>query len=161
MTNIRLDPALWMRVKAAAGEHGTTLERWVTDALEARLSPTALRRGATPTRDGEAGASPAGLDAKDGSGTAAQATQLPPSPLPPASGNEGELQALQWRVEALEATVDYLAGIVGAGFPLGRSRADRPPVANTRGEGRPDDDAVTSPAPGLPAAVHERGADER
>ncbi|MBI3973822.1 MAG: hypothetical protein HY332_21300 [Chloroflexi bacterium] len=38
MVNVRLNPGLWTRVKAAAGEQGTTLERWVTEALEAHLS---------------------------------------------------------------------------------------------------------------------------
>jgi hypothetical protein len=37
MVNIRLSPALWARAKAAAGEQGVTLERWVTAALEAQL----------------------------------------------------------------------------------------------------------------------------
>ena len=45
MINVRLSPELWKRAKAAAGERGQTLERWVTDALEAHISAT---RGAGP-----------------------------------------------------------------------------------------------------------------
>jgi hypothetical protein len=37
MINVRLSPELWQRAKAAAGARGMTLERWVTDALEAHL----------------------------------------------------------------------------------------------------------------------------
>lgn len=37
MINVRLNPELWQRAKAAAGAKGLTLERWVTDALEAHL----------------------------------------------------------------------------------------------------------------------------
>ncbi len=48
MINIRLDPALWQRAKAAAGERGTTLERWVTEALEAALA----RQKAGESNDG-------------------------------------------------------------------------------------------------------------
>ena len=40
MINVRLDPEVWKRAKAAAGERGQTLERWVTDALEAHISVT-------------------------------------------------------------------------------------------------------------------------
>jgi hypothetical protein len=47
MINIRLNPELWNRAKAAAGERGMTLERWVTDAIEQHI---ALQRG-----DGTAG----------------------------------------------------------------------------------------------------------
>ena len=45
MINVRLSPELWKRAKAAAGERGQTLERWVTDALEAHIAAT---RGAGP-----------------------------------------------------------------------------------------------------------------
>lgn len=37
MVNVRLNPVLWQRAKAAASARGITLERWVTDALEAHL----------------------------------------------------------------------------------------------------------------------------
>ena len=46
MINVRLSPELWKRAKAAAGERGQTLERWVTDALEAHIAAT--RSGAGP-----------------------------------------------------------------------------------------------------------------
>jgi hypothetical protein len=56
MINVRLSPELWKRAKAAAGERGQTLERWVTDALEAHIAAT---RGGTagPSRstNGNAG----------------------------------------------------------------------------------------------------------
>jgi hypothetical protein len=104
MTNIRLDPDLWARVKAAAGHRGTTLERWVTEALEGQL-----QRGAPA---GALGGGPAGMPATDGWPRAGQD-----------AGGRGvpadALQALHWRIEALEQAVDYLAGVVGAGFPLG------------------------------------------
>ncbi len=51
MINVRLNPELWNRAKAAAGERGQTLERWVTDALAAHI--TATRTGGTG--DGGAG----------------------------------------------------------------------------------------------------------
>ena len=38
MINVRLDPRLWTRAKVAAGQRGITLERWVTEALEAHLA---------------------------------------------------------------------------------------------------------------------------
>jgi hypothetical protein len=38
MINVRLNPQLWARAKAAASERGTTLERWVTEALESHIS---------------------------------------------------------------------------------------------------------------------------
>ena len=38
MINVRLDPRLWARAKVAAGQRGITLERWVTEALEAHLA---------------------------------------------------------------------------------------------------------------------------
>lgn len=159
MTNIRLDPALWMRVKAAAGEHGTTLERWVSDALEAHLSPATLGRGADPTPDGKSDPVQSAPAAMLGSSSATGSAVTAPN------ADDGELQALQWRVEALEATVDYLAGIVGAGFPLGRSRADLTPGDDTRGEGSRNEDTAAATAPALlarhSAAVHERGAGER
>ncbi len=40
MINVRLDPEVWKRAKAAAGERGQTLERWVTEALEAHIAVT-------------------------------------------------------------------------------------------------------------------------
>ncbi len=40
MINVRLNPELWNRAKAAAGERGQTLERWVTDALDAHITAT-------------------------------------------------------------------------------------------------------------------------
>lgn len=88
MTNVRLDPTLWARVKATAGARGVTLERWVAEALEAHIARYE--------------AQPAGHSAP----TAARAT-----------ATAGDLQDLYWRVEALEAAVDYLAGAIGAGFP--------------------------------------------
>lgn len=157
MTNIRLDPALWTRVKAAAGEHGTTLERWVSDALEARLSPATARRGANARRGGESGPLPSAQES-------AQESAMEGS-SPSRNAGDGELQALQWRVEALETTVDYLAGIVGAGFPLGRSRPADAPADSSPGGGGLTGGAAASSARGLPsgmaAAAHERGPDER
>src|SRR6266498_1599823 len=49
MINVRLNPELWKRAKSAAGERGQTLERWVTDALEAHIAAT---RGGPPTTGG-------------------------------------------------------------------------------------------------------------
>jgi hypothetical protein len=43
------------------------------------------------------------------------------------------LQALHWRVEALEHAVDYLAGVVGAGFPLGAGDAGAAGAGGRRG----------------------------
>ena len=51
MINIRLNPALWGRAKAAASERGTTLERWVTEALEAHIARSSRGDGAS-TADG-------------------------------------------------------------------------------------------------------------
>ena len=51
MINVRLNPELWNRVKAAAGERGMTLERWVTGALEAHI---AAQRGAQSNPPGSA-----------------------------------------------------------------------------------------------------------
>jgi hypothetical protein len=59
MINIRLDPEVWKRAKAAAGERGTTLERWVTEALEAHIGRQ--RTAASGGADG-ATASTAGVD---------------------------------------------------------------------------------------------------
>jgi hypothetical protein len=102
MTNIRLDPALWARVKLAAGERGITLERWVTEALETYL-------GHQPSVATEARGGPS--TGEGGEATARRG---------PADGTaEGKLRDLHWRVEALEAAVDYLAGVIGVGFPLG------------------------------------------
>ena len=88
MINVRLSPELWKRAKAAAGERGQTLERWVTDALEAHIAATR----------GGAAAGPAG-------GTAG------------AAANGVEMGELTWRVSALEQAVDYLASQMGAGLP--------------------------------------------
>ena len=102
MTNIRLDPALWARVKAAAGQQGTTLERWVTLALEAHLQ-----------QDHEPSAALGAGGATDGAGR----------PVP-----ADALQALHWRVEALEQAVDYRAGgagVAGGGLAPGGLR-ERP-----------------------------------
>jgi hypothetical protein len=124
MTNIRLDPDLWARVKAAAGQRGTTLERWVTEALEGQLQRGAPAGGPLPGGGAPADGWPrAGQDA---GGRAAPADAL---------------QALHWRIEALEQAVDYLAGVVGAGFPLGgggvavrgESGAGPPPVEGAAG----------------------------
>lgn len=38
MINIRLDPAVWARAKAAASTRGMTLEHWVTEALETQIT---------------------------------------------------------------------------------------------------------------------------
>ena len=46
MINVRLNPGLWSRAKAAASERGTTLERWVTEALEAHISDHGRADGA-------------------------------------------------------------------------------------------------------------------
>ena len=54
MINVRLSPELWKRAKAAAGERGQTLERWVTDALEAHIAAT--RGGAVAVPAGAAAA---------------------------------------------------------------------------------------------------------
>jgi hypothetical protein len=114
MTNIRLDPALWARVKAAAGQRGITLERWVSEALETNLQ-----------RDAQAAGEPAPGDGRTQHPAEVDGTGAPGAPG--GSGAQGvpadALQALHWRVEALEQAVDYLAGIVGAGFPR---RADQP-----------------------------------
>jgi hypothetical protein len=113
MTNIRLDPDLWARVKAAAGERGTTLERWVSDALEAHMQPDPPG-GAPP-----GGATPGGAPRDEAQSTVSS-----------------ETQALHWRVAALEAAVDYLAGVVGGGFRrAGAHPADDP------GTGFPHPDA--------------------
>ena len=37
MVNVRLNPGLWGRAKAAAGHRGITLERWMSEAIEAHL----------------------------------------------------------------------------------------------------------------------------
>ena len=87
MINVRLSPELWKRAKSAAGERGQTLERWVTDALEAHIAAT---------RGGPSG----------GAGPGAG-----PSP------NGTEMGELTWRVSALEQAVDYLASQMGAGLP--------------------------------------------
>jgi hypothetical protein len=110
MTNIRLDPALWARVKAAAGQQGTTLERWVTLALEAHL-----QQGHGPSVPHEAGA------AADGAGR----------PVP-----ADAIQALHWRVEALEQAVDYLAGVAGAGLAPGGERERPGPAGPDESAGR-------------------------
>ena len=91
MINVRLSPELWKRAKAAAGERGQTLERWVTDALEAHIAATR----------GGAAVSPAG-------GAAGPA-------------NGAEMGELTWRVSALEQAVDYLASQMGAGLPAASS----------------------------------------
>ena len=111
MTNIRLDPGLWARVKAAAGQQGTTLERWVTQALEAHLQQDAGR--VVP---------PGAEAAPDGAGRGAPADAI---------------QALHWRVEALEQAVDYLARVAGAGLaPEGERERPRPAGPNASA-GRP------------------------
>jgi hypothetical protein len=122
MTNIRLDPDLWARVKAVASQRGMTLERWVSDALEAHLQPDPASGGAAPDgiarrtiNAGAEGGSP-GHDDTSGDGQAPGA----------------ETQALHWRVEALEAAVDYLASVVGSDFP--RSGTDRPGAYPAGGE---------------------------
>jgi hypothetical protein len=48
MINVRLNPRLWDRAKAAASERGTTLERWVTEALEAHIARQQGRGLGTP-----------------------------------------------------------------------------------------------------------------
>ena len=95
MINVRLSPELWKRAKAAAGERGQTLERWVTDALEAHIAAT---------RGGQVGL-PAG-----GATTTANGTEM------------GELT---WRVSALEQAVDYLASQMGAGLPAAAASDER------------------------------------
>ena len=94
MINVRLSPELWKRAKAAAGERGQTLERWVTDALEAHIAATR----------GGAAAPPGGAPAA-------------------AAANGAELGELTWRVSALEQAVDYLASQMGAGLPAGAGAA--------------------------------------
>ena len=94
MINVRLSPELWKRAKAAAGERGQTLERWVTDALEAHIAAT--RGGAAP--------GPAGSAAG-------------------AAANGAEMGELTWRVSALEQAVDYLASQMGAGLPAASAAA--------------------------------------
>ena len=46
MINVRLNPEVWKRAKACASERGTTLERWVTEALEAHVARQARGRAA-------------------------------------------------------------------------------------------------------------------
>jgi hypothetical protein len=87
MINVRLSPEVWKRAKATAGERGMTLERWVTDALEAHIA--AQRGGGS-----ENGAAPA-----------------------PGGAGGSEVADLAWRVSALEQAIDYLASQIGAGFP--------------------------------------------
>ena len=94
MINVRLSPELWKRAKAAAGERGQTLERWVTDALEAHIAAT---RGGPPAAAGMGGAA--------------------------AAAKGAELGDLTWRVSALEQAVDYLASQMGAGFPAAGAAA--------------------------------------
>jgi HicB-like protein involved in pilus formation len=96
MINVRLSPELWKRAKSAAGERGQTLERWVTDALEAHIAAT---RGGAP-----------------GGATAAAAT----------SANGAEMGELTWRVSALEQAVDYLANQMGAGLPAAAASSSPP-----------------------------------
>ena len=60
MINVRLNPELWNRAKAAAGERGQTLERWVTDALDAHV--TATRTGAAGAAGTEGDVGPAMAD---------------------------------------------------------------------------------------------------
>ena len=96
MINVRLDPEVWKRAKAAAGERGQTLERWVTDALEAHVALT--RSG------GPATISPPGTDGALGGG-----------PVGAAAG--GELAELTRRVTELEQAVDYLATQIVSGQP--------------------------------------------
>ncbi len=55
MINVRLDPEVWKRAKAAAGERGQTLERWVTDALEAHIAVTRSGGASAAGADGVAG----------------------------------------------------------------------------------------------------------
>lgn len=86
MINVRLNPELWNRAKAAAGERGQTLERWVTDALNAHV---------TATRTGGAG----------GAGGAGTEGDVRPA-----------VADLTWRVSALEQAVDHLASQLGGGF---------------------------------------------
>ena len=95
MINVRLSPELWKRAKAAAGERGQTLERWVTDALEAHIAAT--RGGAAASPSGGAGA----------------------------SANGAEMGELTWRVSALEQAVDYLASQMGAGLPAAAATDER------------------------------------
>lgn len=47
MINVRLDPEVWARAKASAGENGTTLERWVTAALESHIERSRTQRDTT------------------------------------------------------------------------------------------------------------------
>lgn len=110
MINIRLSEALWKRAKASAGERGLTLERWVTDALEAHIhrSVSGARAGGAPpgtVADQESDlawrvaaleaavdylASAIGMGFPDGVPDAAQA-RPPAQPTPPAAerGPEG------------------------------------------------------------------------
>ncbi len=134
MTNIRLDPVLWARVKGAAGQRGITLERWVSEALEAQLY-----RGAS------AGAEPA---AENGSPPPAPTgTGAPDAPDAPAD----PLRALHWRVEALEQAVDYLAGVVGAGFPLGAGEPGATARPAAGGAEKPEDGPPPTGAGARPA----------
>ncbi len=91
MINIRLNPELWNRAKAAAGERGMTLERWVTDAIEGYI---------TVQRGGVDGASTGALGAGSASGA-----------------GSAQVDELAWRVSALEQAVDFLASQLGGGFP--------------------------------------------
>jgi hypothetical protein len=118
MTNIRLDPELWARVKAAASERGTTLERWVSDALEAHMhSPRSGGASAPGAAWGQPGISLTAVPAPMTPAPGDEAGRLATGPTRHAdTAASAEAQALHWRVEALEAAVDYLAGVVGGGF---------------------------------------------
>ncbi len=57
MVNVRLNPGLWGRAKAAAGHRGITLERWMSEAIEAHLD----RVDHTPSEAGSTGPTVADL----------------------------------------------------------------------------------------------------
>jgi hypothetical protein len=100
MINVRLNPELWNRAKAAAGERGMTLERWVSDALEAHIG---AQRGrvAGPVANGAPGAA------------ASDATRAGSAGGAGGAGAAVDVNDLAWRVSALEQAVDYLAGQLG------------------------------------------------
>ena len=57
MVNVRLNPGLWGRAKAAAGHRGITLERWMSEAIEAHLDQV----GGNASEAGSAGPTVADL----------------------------------------------------------------------------------------------------
>lgn len=83
MINVRLNPELWQRAKAAAGARGLTLERWVTDALEAHLDHDAP--GSTPSEQSDLAWRVAALEQAVDYLASAMGAGFPDRPVPPRS----------------------------------------------------------------------------